>query len=141
MDYVKSGTSAIPDLKFKGLKRKSHAVALTDIGFANLQKNDLDIAQMYFTQALKIDPQNAPAMLNLGALAEKQGNPEEAVKAYRQVLALKPESSDDEKESLEAKRSLDAAKALATENLERLSVEQSVAPEGGTEMMEQGPAL
>jgi general secretion pathway protein D len=125
MDYVKSGTSAIPDLTFKEGASKSHAVALTDIGFTNLQKNKLNRARMYFIKALEINPQYVPALLNLGALAEKQGNTDEAVKIYRQILALQPEAVDDEEENIEAERRLENAKDIAEKSLERISIEKS----------------
>jgi general secretion pathway protein D len=144
MDYVKSGSSAIPDLKFKGLERKGHAVALTDIGFANMQRNELGKARMFFTQSLKIDPDNASTLLNLGVLSEKEGNTKEAVITYRRILELQPQKveGEDEREGGKAlKRHLKEVQALANENLERLSLEQKPGQEMEGGIMEQEPIL
>ena len=96
MDSVKSGSSKIPDRKFQGVKNKKHAVALTDIGFTNMQNNNLDRAQQYFDQALKVDPVHASAILNLGVLKEKKGDTANAVKQYQRVLELQPPEDGDE---------------------------------------------
>ncbi|MDR2548852.1 MAG: type II secretion system secretin GspD [Desulfobulbus sp.] len=66
----------------------AHSVALTDIGFAKLQQNDLLRAREYFTQALKIDPDNAAALLNLAQVCEREGKWREAENLYRRILAL-----------------------------------------------------
>lgn len=118
MDYVKSGSSEIPDLKFKGLKNSKHATALTDIGFANMQKNDLAAARLFFNQALKIDPEYASAILNLGVLSEKEGNTGFAIKEYQRVLELQPveDGEDAEKQN----QHLLEVQDLAAKNLQRL---------------------
>jgi len=118
MDYVKSGSSAIPDMKFKGLKNKKHAVIMTDIGFASMQKNDLDGARLYFGQALKIDPEHASAILNLGVLNEKEGNTGNAIKEYQRVLELQP-VEDGEGAEQENQHLLDV-QDFASKNLQRL---------------------
>jgi len=61
---------------------------LADIGFAKLQQNDLQRAREYFTQALKIDPDNAAALLNLAQVCEREGKWREAETLYLRVLAL-----------------------------------------------------
>jgi len=123
MDYVKSGSSAIPDLKFKGMKSKKHAVIMTDIGFANMQKNDLDSARLYFGQALKIDPEHASAILNLGALSEKEGNTGNAIREYQRVLELQPieDGADAEQEN----QHLLEVQDHAAKNLKRLGFEDA----------------
>ncbi len=118
MDYVKSGSSAIPDMKFKGMKNKKHAVIMTDIGFASMQKNDLDGARLYFGQALKIDPEYASAILNLGVLSEKEGNAGNAIREYQRVLELQP-SEDGEGAEEENQHLLDV-QDMASKNLQRL---------------------
>jgi general secretion pathway protein D len=62
-------------------------VALSDIGFTKLQQNDLARAREYFDQALKIDPDNAAALINLGVVSEREGKKAEAERLYRRVLA------------------------------------------------------
>jgi len=68
----------------------AHSVALTDIGFAKLQQNDLARAREYFNQALKIDPNNGAALINLATVCEREGKKAEAESLYRRVLALPP---------------------------------------------------
>jgi general secretion pathway protein D len=121
MDYVKSGSSAIPDMKFKGMSNKKHAVILTDIGFAKMQKNDLASAHLFFGQALKIDPEYASAILNLGVLSEKEGDTGNAIKEYRRVLDLQP--FEDGEGAEEANRHLLEVQDLASRNLQRLGFE------------------
>ena len=91
-----------------------HSVALTDIGFAQLEKNDLVRARQYFNQALKIDVDNGSALLNLGILCEREGKKEEALSWYRKVLALPP--SKDEKGG----QAVEQLKEIARKNIKRL---------------------
>jgi general secretion pathway protein D len=121
MDYVKSGSSQIPDRKFQNVKNKKHAVALTDIGFTNMQNNELDRAQQFFDQALKVDPLHASAILNLGVLNEKKGDAANAVRQYKRVLKLQPREDGEE---VEAKNQhLQEVQELAARNLQRLGFE------------------
>ncbi|WP_310600969.1 type II secretion system secretin GspD [Desulfobulbus sp.] len=76
------------DQFFHPKENPAHSVALTDIGFAKLQQNDLLRAREYFTQALKIDPDNAAALLNLAQVCEREGKWREAESLYRRILAL-----------------------------------------------------
>lgn len=61
---------------------------LSDMGMNKLQQNDLLRAREYFMQALKNDPANAAALVNLGVICEHEKKWQEAEKYYRQVLAL-----------------------------------------------------
>ncbi|GAB4344665.1 MAG: type II secretion system secretin GspD [Desulfobulbaceae bacterium] len=133
MEYVKSGSSEIPDLKFKGgVRNRKHAAALTDMGFANMQKNDYSRARLFFNQALKVDPEYPSAMLNLGVLSEREGNTGNAIREYRRILDLTPREGE-EKEVAEENRLLQEVQALAAENLRRLGfgVEKGEAAEAG----------
>ncbi|MCL2457615.1 MAG: type II secretion system secretin GspD [Desulfobulbus sp.] len=76
------------DQFFHPAENPAHSVALNDIGFAKLQQNDLQRAREYFTQALKINPDNAAAMLNLAQVCEREGKWREAEALYRRILAL-----------------------------------------------------
>ena len=120
MEYVKRGSSAIPDWKFEKVPNKSHAVALSDLGFNSLQKNDIEKARQYFVQALKIDPENPYALLNMGVVDEKEGNVDNAADMYRRVLELQPpEAPADSKTSTEAQQLVEL-KQIAEENLKKL---------------------
>jgi general secretion pathway protein D len=88
MEYVKAGSSAIADWKFEKEPNKSHAVALSDLGFASLKQDNLERARQYFVQALKIDPDNPYALLNLGVVNEREGDTSRAAELYRRVLEL-----------------------------------------------------
>ena len=61
---------------------------MADIGFAKLQQNELVRAREYFNQALKIDPNNGSALLNLATVCEREGKKAEAETLYRRILAL-----------------------------------------------------
>ena len=80
-----------------------------------MQQNDLVRAREYFNQALKIDPTNSAALVNLGVLNELEGKKAEAEAMYRKVLALAPPQ---EKES--GKATADPLREVARENLNRL---------------------
>ena len=88
MEYVQKGSSAIPDRFFHARPNPEHATALADIGFAKLQNKEFAKAKGYFNQALKINPDNAYALINLGIIAEQEGDQEQAARLYRQVLDL-----------------------------------------------------
>ncbi|MGD9947578.1 MAG: type II secretion system secretin GspD [Desulfobulbus sp.] len=62
--------------------------ALSDIGMSKLQQNDLVRAREYFVQALKNDPNNSAALINLGVVCEREQKWREAETYYRQVLTL-----------------------------------------------------
>ena len=88
MEYVQQGSSAIPDRFFHARPNPEHATALADIGFAKLRNKEFAKAKGYFNQALKINPDNAYALINLGVIAEQEGDKEQAARLYRQVLDL-----------------------------------------------------
>jgi len=88
MEYVQLGSSDIPDRFFYGHKNPEHAIALADIGFAKLQNKEFDEAKDYFDQALKINPDNPYALINLGVISEHEGDKVQAAARYQQVLDL-----------------------------------------------------
>ena len=64
-----------------------HAVKLTLAGYKKLEANDTQAAKEYFLKALESDPTNPYALMNLGVVYEKEGDPDEAVKMYQAVVA------------------------------------------------------
>ncbi len=109
MEYVQPGSSDIPDRFFHDTPDPAHAVALTDIGFAKLQRKDNRQAKDYFLQALRIDPDNPYATINLGVVYEREGNQAAAREMYQRVLEFDPgevQGGDGEQESYEALKQL-----------------------------------
>ena len=80
----------VADQYFHPTSDPAHSVALSDIGFSKMQSNDLPRAKEYFEQALKSDPKNSAAMINLGVVYEREGKKAEAESMYRRVLSLEP---------------------------------------------------
>ena len=83
----------VADQYFHPTTDPAHSVALSDIGFSKMQNNDLPRAKEYFEQALKSDPKNSAAMINLGVVYEREGKKAEAESMYRRVLNLEPPTS------------------------------------------------
>jgi general secretion pathway protein D len=117
MEYVQKGSSAIPDRFFHANPNPEHATALADIGFAKLQNNEFAKAKGFFNQALKIDPDNPYALINLGIISEQEGDKSQAAEMYRQVLDLagKGGSKDGAGQGVDA-----ALQNVARENLKQL---------------------
>lgn len=136
MEYVKKGSSAIPDFKYTYEPRPGHAVALADIGFAKMQDKDYLRARQYFEQALKIDQNNPAALLNLGIVNEQEGNSAQAVELYQRVMALPPPQG----EGAGTPQQLDAMKASAAGHLQRLGVQQLPADKPQAEIPPPAPA-
>jgi len=128
MEYVKKGSSAIADWKFEKEPNKNYAVALTDIGFDNLRKNDLERARQYFVQALKIYPEYPYAMLNLGVVDEKEGNVEQAAELYRKVIELPPPQPPEAGQPVIEAKQLDELKQVAEDNLKKLEIPKEDVP-------------
>lgn len=128
MEYVKKGSSSIPDWKFDKEPNKSHAMALSDLGFASLQKNNVVRARQYFTQALKIDSENPYALLNMGVVDEREGNKAKAAEMYKKVIKLEAPAPDAEGKASPAAQQLVELKRLAAENLKKLNVDNGAEP-------------
>ncbi len=90
MEKLQPGVSDIPDQFFYDEPERDHAAALTDLGFAKLNKEENQQAKDYFLQALKIDPNNPYAAINLGVVYEREGNYPMARQLYQRVLELQP---------------------------------------------------
>ncbi len=114
MEDIKKGSSAIADWHFQKAPNPQHAVELTDLGFAKLQKEQYDQARQYFEEALKIDPKNPYALINLGVTWERMGKQKRAADLYNKVLQLDAASGA-------GADSLETLKKLARENLSQLS--------------------
>ena len=117
IEQVQPGSSQIPDDFFYKKANPEHAVALTDLGFAKLQRSEFLEAKDYFQQALDIDPENPYATINLGVVYEREGNITGAKEMYEKVLELDPgkEQEDEWQQS-----PYDALKQLARDNIQHL---------------------
>jgi len=113
MEDIKKGSSAIADWHFQKAPNPQHAVELTDLGFAKLQKEEYDQARQYFEEALKIDPKNPYALINLGVTCERLGEKKRAASLYDKVLQLEGGQGA-------GADSLETLKKLARENLTQL---------------------
>ncbi|MGW8194162.1 MAG: type II secretion system secretin GspD [Desulforhopalus sp.] len=97
-----------------------HAVDLTLIGYKKLQANELTGARDYFMKALEIDPKNPFALMNMGVVYEKEGQPELALRMYQAVVdsgsvAVADASSDPDKVGV-------SLTELAQESIERITL-------------------
>ncbi len=106
------------DQFFRPPATPTQSMALSDIGFAKLQKNDLVRAREYFNQALKIDPENGAALVNLGVVCEREGKKAEAETLYRKVLSRVP--AENTGKGAQGQAMDDPWKAIARESLKRL---------------------
>lgn len=100
-------------------KNTEHAVKLTITGYEMLMADNVQEAKEYFIEALDINPDNSFALMNMGVVYEKEGNPEEALEMYQAVMSVGTtetafESSDQEKNGA-------LLVDIARENIERLS--------------------
>jgi len=97
---------------------KAHAITLTERGFAKLLENKNSEARQYFEESLTIDAENPYTLLNIGVIAEREGQYQQALQYYQRVIgtgteATAIEASDPEKEGLPLVQ-------IARENIQRL---------------------
>ncbi len=95
-----------------------HAMTLTRTGYEKLRAEEVEAAKEYFREALVIDPANPYALMNMGVIYEKEGQPKQAVAMYRAVAAGPSEavvesSGDSQKAGV-------PLKTIAQENIERI---------------------
>ncbi len=95
-----------------------HAMSLTRMGYEKLRSGDITAAGEFFTEALAIDPVNPFALMNMGVVYEKEGQPKKALEMYQTVAsgdfdAVANSSSDPDKEAVPLKQ-------MALENIDRI---------------------
>ena len=93
-------------------------MTLTRQGYEKLRAGDFEIAKDFFSEALAIDPANPYALMNMGVIYEKEGNPKQALKMYQAVVsggsdAVVDSSSDPLKNGV-------PLKTLAQESIDRI---------------------
>jgi general secretion pathway protein D len=99
-------------------KNLDHAATLNLTGYNKLQLGDIGAAKEYFREALSIDPTSPYALMNMGAVYEKEGKPKQALKMYQAVVdggtnAVANSSSSPAKTGV-------PLKILAQENIDRI---------------------
>ena len=91
--YARAAELAAAERSFNEVIRLSgrNAEALTGIGLARLQRNRPGEAIQYFDQALKVQPDYPPALLNLAIVTQENLNDRQlALQKYQEYVALKP---------------------------------------------------
>lgn len=63
-------------------------------GLNLIRRGEYGLALGAFERALKLQPESAPAMFNLGACYEAMGDPAQAIILYRRVLLITPDDPD-----------------------------------------------
>jgi tetratricopeptide (TPR) repeat protein len=66
------------------------AIALSNMGSAYLDMKDPGNAQENFDKALQADPNNVPALIGSGLIAQKSGNLPLAITEYTKAVSIKP---------------------------------------------------
>ena len=121
MEKLHKKPGDIADQFFHPVANLANSVALSDMGFTMLQKNELVRAREYFNQALKIDPNNGPALINLATVCEREGKKAEAESLYRRVLVL-PSANEAKGKAKNGSAEEDPLKAVARNGLKRLQL-------------------
>ncbi len=110
----------IPQLHDKGKEKVNteQSMALTEMGFEKLLKENYQGAKQFFVKALENDVKNPYALLNLGVVYESENKPEEALKMYQAVIStgtplIAPNSTDPSKKGLPLLQ-------IARDNIEKL---------------------
>lgn len=107
-----------------------HVMTLIDQGFELMQKGKYPEAKELFNKALTIDSHNPYAQFNLGAISEREGNPQQAIKLYQMIL---DNASAQAAANTSNPEKVDSALLQACkENIERLQKTQPPAREPNT---------
>jgi tetratricopeptide (TPR) repeat protein len=69
---------------------KTRSLELSNIGSAYMDLKDSEHARQSFDQALQFDPENVPALIGSGLIAQRSGNLTLAIRQYTKAISLKP---------------------------------------------------
>ena len=79
----------MPESNFKGATTQFELCrAYHNLGWAFVQRGQLDEGVIHYRQALRLDPENALTYNNLAAVLVLQGLVDEALASYREALRL-----------------------------------------------------
>ncbi|MBN1908016.1 MAG: type II secretion system secretin GspD [Deltaproteobacteria bacterium] len=96
----------------------SEDMRLAGIGYKYLELKDYEKALKYYEKALKENPNNPYAILNIGYINQVQGNSVKAIEMYEKLIAMAPKDvADASTDPLRAGKRLTD---IATENLKSL---------------------
>ncbi len=87
-------------------------------GYEKLQAGELEVAKGLLQKVLEIDPQNPFALMNMGVLFEKEGNPNQALIMYRAVIASGSAAVADK--SSDSRKKGASLLEIARESIERI---------------------
>ncbi|MCI5142043.1 MAG: type II secretion system protein GspD, partial [Candidatus Electrothrix sp. ATG1] len=123
MEEVQEGAGDIPEQSLQKTPSQENVFAFIDLGFAKLQQEEYAEAKGYFRQALKIQPDNPYALINMGIIYEHEKQFKEAEETYQQVL----DQADSRKDSSGADHTPEDQALLNTarENLRKIQRIQS----------------
>lgn len=96
--------------------------SLVNEGYEKLEADKISEAKDLFQRALKIDPQNPFALINIGVIFEKEGQPGLALKMYRAVIAGGSAAIADK--SSDAQQKGASLLKIARESIERIEMTQ-----------------
>jgi general secretion pathway protein D len=105
----------------KGALKGSDDVHLSNLGYQHLQAKEYQKAKEYFEKALKINPDNPYAILNMGVVYEVEGKRDQAIKMYKKVITLNPD--DKAASTTDPEKKGHALTDIARDNMERLQKE------------------
>ncbi|CAK8716165.1 Type II secretion system protein GspD [Candidatus Electrothrix laxa] len=94
MENVLEGTGDVPEQILQVTPNQEHVFAFIDLGFAKLQQKKYHEAKGYFLQALKIEPENPYALINMGIIYEHEKQFNKAAETYQQMLDLADSQQD-----------------------------------------------
>jgi general secretion pathway protein D len=103
----------------------AHAAQLITMGYEKLQAGQLQEAGNYFAEALRIDPLNPFALVNMGGIYEREGNSDLARKMYQAVIAGGSDAIADKSSDPQQKGT--PLLELAREGLERIDRKEPAA--------------
>jgi general secretion pathway protein D len=103
----------------------AHAAQLITMGYEKLQAGQLQEAGSYFAEALRIDPLNPFALVNMGGIYEREGKSDLARKMYQAVIAGGSDAIADK--SSDPRQKGTPLLELAKEGLERIDRKEPAA--------------
>jgi len=87
METVQEGVIAMNN----GTTSNTKDERLSDLGYGYLQAKNYDKAAEYYEKALKLNPDNPFALLNMGVIYENKKDAQKAIEMYERLIALDPD--------------------------------------------------